>query len=105
MLAQGARGVIYKSLAPEAAMSVLDSRSEGGERGGVGLQLEVIIAESVKTVFKLTLDAPVCQVQVEMRLDIKYSQPLLMALPGPARCAHVAVETWLEFLARQFLLM
>ena len=66
-------------------MSVSDSGSKGGKRGRVGLQLGVIRADFFKTLFKLSLDAPVCQVQVETRLvDRKLSQPLSIALPGPA---------------------
>ena len=64
-------------------MSVSDSGSEGGSRGGVGLQLGVIRSESVKTLIRLSIGAPVCEVRVEERLDRKLSQPLLMALPGP----------------------
>ena len=86
-------------------MSVSDLGSEGRERGGLGLQLGVIIAESVKTVVKLTLVALICQVWVETRLDRKSSHPLLMALPVPAGCARVAVETWPNFLAWRFLLV
>ena len=59
MLAQGARGFMYKSLAPESAMAVLDSGSEDGKMGGVGLQLGVTRAELVKNLFKLSLGAPV----------------------------------------------
>ena len=66
-------------------MAVSDLGSEGGERGGVGIQIGVIRAELVKTLFKLSLGAPVCQVRVEMRLvDRKLSQPLLISLTGPA---------------------
>ena len=49
MLAQGARRVIYKSLALESALAVSDLVSKGGKRGGVGIQLGVIRAELVKT--------------------------------------------------------
>ena len=52
-------------------MAVSDSDTMGGERGGVGLQIRLIRAESVKTVVRLTLGAPVCQVRVETRLDRK----------------------------------
>ena len=52
-------------------MAVLDSGSKGGERGRVGIHLGFIRVESVKTMFKLTLGAPVCQVHVETRLDRK----------------------------------
>ena len=52
-------------------MAVSESGSEGRERGEVGIQLGVIVSESVKTVDKLTLGAPVCQVRVETRLDRK----------------------------------
>ena len=45
----------------------------------------------------LSLGAPVCQVQVEARLERKSSQPLFMALTGPAGCARVVVETWPDF--------
>ena len=86
-------------------MAVSDSDTMGGERGGVGLQLRLIRAESVKTVVRLTLGASVCQVRVETRLDRKLSQSLLVALPGPVGCARVAVETWPDFLARQFSLV
>ena len=66
-------------------MAVLESCGEGGERRGVGIQLGLIRAELVKTLFKLSLGAPVYQLQVETRLvDREYSQPLLIALPGPA---------------------
>ena len=57
---------------------------EGGVRGGVGIHIEVIRAELVKTVFKLMLGASICQVRVYTRLDRKYSQSLLMTLPGPS---------------------
>ena len=86
-------------------MAVSDSGSEGGARGGVGLQLGIIGADSVKTVIILALGAPVCQVRVEERLERKSPQPLFLDLPGPAGCARVAVDTWPEFLARQFLLV
>ena len=86
-------------------MSVSDSGSKGGERGGVGLQLGAIRAESVKTVVKLMLGDPLCQVRFETRLDRESSQPLFVALPGPADCARVAVGKWPDFLARQFLLV
>ena len=66
-------------------MAVSDSGIKGGERGELGLHIWVIRAELVKTLFKLSLGAPVCQVRVETRLvDSKFSQPLLIALPGPA---------------------
>ena len=72
----------------------------------MGLHLEVIKAESVKTAFKLSLGAPVYQVRVETRhVDRKSSHPLLVALPGPVVCSRVSVETWPDFLARQFLLV
>ena len=86
-------------------MAVLDSSSEGGSRGWVGLQIRVIRAESVKTVIKLTLGYLLCQVLFAVRLVRKSSQPLFMVLPGPEGCTRVAVETWPEFLARQFSLM
>ena len=64
---------------------MLDSVSKGGERGGVGIQLEVIRAELVKTLFKLSLGALVFQVQVETCLvDTKLSQILLIDILGPA---------------------
>ena len=78
-------------------MEVSDSGSKGGERGRVGLQIGVIRADSVKTMAKVTLGDPVCQVRVETHLDRKSSKPLLMALPGPAGCARVSVETWSDF--------
>ena len=66
-------------------MAVLDLGSKGGERGRMGLHLGLIRAELVKTLFKLSLGAPVCQVRVETQLfDRKSSQNLLIALPGPA---------------------
>ena len=71
----------------------------------MGIQLGVIRAELVKTVVKLTLGAPICQVRVETRLDRKLSQTLLMALPVPVGCTRVAVETWPDFLARYFSLV
>ena len=83
-------------------MAVSDSGSEGGARGGVGIQLGIIRAESVKTVIRLALGDPVCQVRVEERLERKSPQPLFMALPGTAGCARVTVDTWPEFLARHF---
>ena len=43
-------------------MAVSDLGSEGGERGGVGIQIGVIRAEPVKTVIILSLGALVCQV-------------------------------------------
>ena len=65
-------------------MEVLDLGSEGGKRGRVGIQLGVIRVDLVKTLFKLSLVDPVCQVWVETSLvDRKLSQPLLIALPGP----------------------
>ena len=36
ILAQGERGVMYKSLAPESEMAMSELGNEGGERGGVG---------------------------------------------------------------------
>ena len=36
MLAQGVRRVMYKALAPESEMTMSDSGSEGGARGGWG---------------------------------------------------------------------
>ena len=83
----------------ESAIAFSDSGSEGGESGGVRLYLGVIRAELVKTVVKLTLGALLFQVRVEMSLDIKLSQPLLMAIPKPAGCSRVGVETWPECLA------
>ena len=66
-------------------MAVLDSGSKGGERGGMGLHIGLIRSELVKTLFKSSLGALVCQVRVETRfVDRKVSQPLLIALPGPA---------------------
>ena len=56
-------------------MDVLNLVSKGGKRGGVGLHLQLIRAELVKTLFKLSLGDPVCQVLVETRLDRKSSQP------------------------------
>ena len=41
-------------------MVVSDSVSKDGAMGGVGLQLGVIRADSVKTVIKLTLGVLVC---------------------------------------------
>ena len=41
-------------------MAVLDSGSEGRERGGVGLQLGVIREELVGFLFKLSLGYLVC---------------------------------------------
>ena len=75
---------MYKSIALELTMEVSDLGSEGGARGGVGLQIGVIRAESVKTVIRLALGAPVFQVRVKERLKRKLHQPLLMAFPGPA---------------------
>ena len=65
-------------------MAVSDSGSEGGLRGGVGLNLGLIIAESVKTVIRLALGSPVCQVRFKVRLVRKSYQPLFVVLPGPA---------------------
>ena len=59
----------------------------------MGLQLGVIRAESVKTLMKLALSAPGCQVQFTVRLVIKSTQLLFVVLTGPAGRAHVAVET------------
>ena len=74
-------------------MAMLDLGSEGGKRVRVGLQLGVIRVYSVKTVIKLTLIAPGCQVRFAANLDIKSSHPLFVVLPRPAWCACVAVET------------
>ena len=49
-------------------MDVSYSGSKCGKRGRVGLQLGLIRAELVKTLFKLSLGDPVCQVRVETRL-------------------------------------
>ena len=56
-------------------MSVSDSGSGGGARGGVELQLGAIRVELVKTGFILALCAPLCQVRVEDHLERKSSQP------------------------------
>ena len=94
-----------KALAPELEMAVLDSGSEGGSRGRVGLQLGLIRAESVKTVIKLILGTPGCQVGFAVRLVRKSFRPLFVVLPGPEGCARVLVETWPKFFARQFLIV
>ena len=52
-------------------MAVSESGNEGGKRCRVGLQLGVIREDSVISVVKLTLGAPVCWVRVETRLDKK----------------------------------
>ena len=49
-------------------MDVSGLVSKGGKRGGVGLHIQLIRAELVKTLFKLSLGAPVCCVRVETRL-------------------------------------
>ena len=74
-------------------MSVLDSGSKGRERVWVGLQLGAISAESVKSVFRLTLGAPGCQVQSAARLERKSPQPLFVVLSRPEGCARVVVDT------------
>ena len=82
-------------------MAVLDFGSKGGERCGVRLQLGVIRAELVKTLFRLSLGASVFQLLVETRLvDRKLSQTLLIALPGPVGRSCVAVKTSPDFLVR-----
>ena len=70
-----------------------DLGNVGGVRGGVGIQLGVTRAESIKTVIKLKLGAPGCQVRFAARLERKTSHPLFVVLPWPAGCARVAVET------------
>ena len=69
-------------------MVISDSGIEGGSRGGVGLQLGVIISESVKTVIKLTLGSPVLQVGITVRLVKQLSQPLFFFFLG-LQGAHV----------------
>ena len=86
-------------------MAVSASVSEGGARGGGGLHLGVVREESVKTLIRLAIGSPVCQVKVEECLERKLSHPLFMDLPEPAGCARVALDTWPNFLARQFLLV
>ena len=81
-------------------MVVSESGSKGGARGGVGLNLGVIRTQLVKTVIILPLGAPVCQVRVEDCLERKSPQPLFIDLPRPERCAHVAMDTWADFLAQ-----
>ena len=82
-------------------MAVSDSVSKGGIGGGVGLQLGVIRAELVKSLFRLSLGALVFQLLVETRLvDRKLSQTLLIALPGPVGRSCVAVKTSPDFLVR-----
>ena len=82
-----------------------DLGNKGRARGGMGLHLGVIRAELVKTVIKLTLGDPGCQVRSAAHLERKSSHTLFVVLPGPAGCAHVAVEIRPECLAQQLSLM
>ena len=74
-------------------MEVSESGSKGRERGEVELQIGVICAESVKTLSRLTLSAPVFQVRSTVRLERKSFQPLFVVLLGPSGCTRVAVDT------------
>ena len=86
-------------------MAVSDLGSEGGLRSRMGLHIGVIRVESVKTVIRLALGAPLCQVQFKVRLVRKSYQPLFVVLPGPAGCTCVVVEMWPDFLERKFSLV
>ena len=71
----------------------------------MGLQIGVIKSESVKTVVKLTLGAPVCQVRVETHLARKSSKPFIDGSSRACRVHTCGSGNMAILLARQFLIV